>query len=75
MTIESLSNFTIANFSGVGRSGHLLLMGKYTECHVDVVRVDEMRCKWVNPYRRASFFGNNQTIEPATGQYIVGYKE
>ncbi len=33
---------TITNFSGVVRSGDLLLVGKCAECHDDVARVIEM---------------------------------
>jgi hypothetical protein len=33
---------TITNFSGVVRSGDLLLVGKCAECHGDVARVIEM---------------------------------
>jgi hypothetical protein len=34
---------TIKNFSGVVRSGDLLLVGKCAECHGDVARVIEMK--------------------------------
>jgi hypothetical protein len=33
---------TITNFSGVVRSGDLLVVGKCAECHGDVARVIEM---------------------------------
>ena len=39
---ECTGSTTITNFSGVVRSGDLLLVGKCAECHGDVARVIEM---------------------------------